>query len=330
MEKIKLINPINHKPLVQRQGGWTDEDGNFFPLQKGAYRFVKGTNYAGNFGFQWNKFEKTQIDRFQKNSIQSRERFFSVTGWEKADLSDVNVLEVGSGAGRFSQVLLQHTMANLYSVDYSSAVEANFSNNGPHSRLHLFQASIYELPFAPGQFDKVICFGVLQHTPDPKKSVKCLVDMVRPGGELIVDFYPIRGWYTKIHAKYLLRPFTRKMDHQKLLAWIERHADRLIAAYRFFDTIGLGRIVNRFLPVCDIKRTIPHQLDKATLREWVILDTFDMFSPAHDYPQRLQTVVHWFVELGLERVTGSVLSYGDGNHVTTVRGYSRSMEESKP
>jgi len=34
---------------------------------------------------------------------------------------------------------------------------------------HLFQASIYELPFAPRQFDKVFCFGVLQHTPDFKK-----------------------------------------------------------------------------------------------------------------------------------------------------------------
>ena len=300
-----------------------DEDGNSFPLRDGAYRFVKGTNYAENFGFQWNKFEKTQIDRFQQNSVQSRERLFAVTGWEKEDLSQLNVLEVGSGAGRFSQVVLQYTKANLFSVDYSSAVEANFRNNGPNDRLHLFQASIYELPFAPGQFDKVFCFGVLQHTPDFKKSVKCLVDMVKPGGELIVDFYPVRGWYTKIHAKYLLRPFTRKMDHQKLLGRIERHADRLVASYRFFDSIGLGRIVNRFLPVCDIKRTIPSQLDKAALREWVILDTFDMFSPAHDYPQRLETVIHWFKELGMINVTGSVVRYGEGNAVTAVRGYSK-------
>ncbi len=328
LEKIKLINPANRKPLFQNQEGWTDDDGNSFPLLKGAYRFVKGTNYAENFGFQWNKFEKTQIDRFQQNSTQSRDRFFSVTGWEKEDLANQDILEVGSGAGRFSQIVLQYTKANLYSVDYSNAVEANFRNNGPDSRLHLFQASIYELPFAPGQFDKVFCFGVLQHTPDFKKSVACLVDMVKPEGELIVDFYPVRGWYTKLQAKYLLRPFTRKMDHQKLLAWIERNADRMISSNRFFDAIGLGRIVNRFLPVCDIKRTIPSQLDDVTLREWVILDTFDMFSPAHDDPQRIQTVIHWFEELGMVNVTGSVVKYGEGSTVTAVRGYSKSYNES--
>ncbi len=329
LEMIKLINPCNHKPLNPKPEGWVDDEGNSFSLEKGIHRFVKGTNYAENFGFQWNKFEKTQIDRFQQNSIQSRERFFFVTRWEKEDLAQRNVLEVGSGAGRFSQVVLQYTKANLYSVDYSTAVDANFRNNGPHSRLHLFQANIYELPFAPGQFDKVFCFGVLQHTPDFRKSVKCLVDMVKPGGELIVDFYPVRGWYTKLHAKYFLRPLTRKMDHQKLLAWIERHADSLIAFYRFFDAIGLGKIVNRFLPVCDIKRTIPNKLDKATLREWVILDTFDMFSPDYDNPQRLQTVIDWFQELGMVNVTGSVVRYGGNNFVTAVRGYSRPLEKDK-
>ncbi len=323
MEKIKLINPENHSSLNQKQEGCVDEEGNSFSLRNGVHRFVTGTTYTENFGFQWNKFEKTQIDRFHLNSTQSRDRFFSVTGWEKEDLSDQNVLEVGSGAGRFSQVVLQYTKATLYSVDYSNAVDANFRNNGPHDRLHLFQASLYELPFAPRQFDKVFSFGVLQHTPDFKKSIQCLVEMVKPGGELVVDFYPIRGWFTKMHGKYFLRPFTRKMNHERLLARIERHADKLIAFYRFFEALGLGRIVNRFLPVCDIKRTIPRQLDSASLREWVILDTFDMFSPAYDHPQRLQTVIHWFKESGMERVTGSVVRYGEGNQVTTVRGYSK-------
>ncbi|MEI2748908.1 MAG: methyltransferase domain-containing protein [Ferruginibacter sp.] len=60
------------------------------------------------------------------------------------------MLEVGSGAGRFTQIALDHTKANLYSVDYSNAVEANYKNNGPNQRLKLYQASVYELPFAPG------------------------------------------------------------------------------------------------------------------------------------------------------------------------------------
>jgi SAM-dependent methyltransferase len=317
---IQLINPSNGKPLVETETALRDTEGNVFPLLRGAFRMTLADNYTSSFGFQWNKFANTQIDRFQQDSDQSRERLLTVTGWQTENLKDKNILEVGSGAGRFSQVVLSETAANLYSVDYSDAVSANFKNNGPHPRLKLFQASIYELPFQPAQFDKVFCFGVLQHTPDFKQSVKALVDMTKPGGQLIVDFYPIRGWYTRVHAKYLLRPFTRKMNNEKLLAWIEKNADRLIAMSTFFDRVGLGRLINRFLPVCDIRTTIPRGLDKRTLREWVILDTFDMFSPEYDHPQRLETVVRWFKEFGMNEVEGKVISYGNENTVTVVKG----------
>jgi ubiquinone/menaquinone biosynthesis C-methylase UbiE len=319
LNDIRHINPFTGKPVMLRNDHWADDTGERFPLVQGAFRFIKGSNYTESFGFQWNKFADTQVDRFHRNLSQSRERFFAVTGWDKEDLSGKNVLEVGSGAGRFSQIILNHTAANLYSVDYSNAVEANFKNNGPNPRLHLYQASIYELPFAPAQFDKVFCFGVLQHTPDVKRSIEQLTRMVRPGGELVVDFYPVRGWYTKVHAKYIFRPFTRKMDHAKLLSRIDQYADTLIRWYSFFDRIGLGKIVNRFLPVCDIKSTIPSGLSKEALREWVVLDTFDMFSPAYDQPQRLETVVRWFREFGMNEVRGSVIRYGDGNSITCVK-----------
>jgi SAM-dependent methyltransferase len=320
---VQLINPDTKRALKFSDQSLVDEDGIFFPFVKGAYRFATDNNYTSNFGFQWNKFEKTQIDRFQNNSEQSRERFFTVTNWDEEELDGKNILEVGSGAGRFTTVVLEHTNANIFSVDYSNAVEANYRNNGPHPRLQIFQASIYQLPFAARQFDKVFCFGVLQHTPDFRESVRALIEMLKPGGELIVDFYPIRGWYTKIHAKYIGRPFFKRLDHSQLLKWIDSNANRLISAYNFFERIGVGRFVNRFLPVCDIKRTLPAGLTSDQLREWVVLDTFDMFSPEHDHPQRLQTVVNWFKEFGMENVKGEVIRYGNGNDVTVVRGNAK-------
>ncbi len=316
---IQLINPVNGKLLTNENGALKDNEGNIFYFRKGAWRFVSDSNYTDNFGFQWNKFQKTQIDRFTEGLNQSAQRFFAVTKWDKEELNNKNILEVGSGAGRFTRVVLESTEATLYSVDYSNAVEANAGNNA-HERLHLFQSSIYNLPFVPHQFDKVFCFGVLQHTPDVEKSVKALINMVKPGGELVVDFYPVRGWYTKIHAKYLFRPFTTSMNSETLLSRIQSNADRLIRAYKFFYKVGLGNIVNRFLPVCDIVNTIPEGLDDETLREWVILDTFDMFSPEYDQPQRLSTVMKWFLENEMVNVEGKVLSYGKSNSVTFVRG----------
>ncbi len=303
MPEIQLINPFNQQPLVNSQEGLKDSAGNFFPYKNGAYRFVQDDNYTENFGYQWNKFVTTQIDKSEKMKL-SEQRFFLQTDWDKEDLSGKKVLEVGSGAGRFSQIVLDHTKAELYSVDYSNAVEANFKNNGPNERLHLYQASIYELPFRPQSFDKVFCFGVLQHTPDVEKSVKSLIDMVKPGGDLIVDFYPIKGWWTKIHAKYIFRPVTKKMSHEKLLKKIDKNADWLISTYQFFQKIGVGKIVNRFLPICDIEGTLPKGISKERLREMVVLDTFDMFSPEYDQPQKLETVVGWFKKYGMSNVKG--------------------------
>ena len=48
--------------------------------------------------------------------------------------------------------------------------------------------------------------------------------------------------------------------------------------------IGLSFLV-RFLPICD-PRTIPATLNKKK-PEWIILDTFDMFSAYYDYPQKI-------------------------------------------
>src|SRR6185436_12329327 len=109
-----------------------DDEGNSFPVINGVPRFVEANNYTDNFGFQWNKFQKTQIDRETKNSNFSGQRFFAATNWDKEDLTGKDVLEVGSGAGRFTQIVLDHTKANLYSLDYSDAVSANYRNNAHH------------------------------------------------------------------------------------------------------------------------------------------------------------------------------------------------------
>ncbi|CAN5416281.1 hypothetical protein BH09BAC3_BH09BAC3_05510 [soil metagenome] len=276
-------------------------------------------NYSESFGFQWQKFQTTQIDHFQNGVNQSQERFFAVTKWDRENLTNQNILEVGSGAGRFSSIVLQKTNADLFSVDYSHAVDTNFKNNAPHPRFRLFQASVYDLPFELGQFDKVFCFGVLQHTPDIKRSVECLAMMVKPEGMLIVDFYQKKGLFTKLHVKYLLRPITKRWSHSELLNRIDRNADRLIKAYRFLTRIGLG-VLTRFLPIVDIDGTLPKNLTPQQLREWVVLDTFDMFSPQYDQPQKLETVANWFREFGLKEVTAEIITYGGFNKVATVKG----------
>ena len=163
---IFKVNPITCNELVSNGECFYDPlTLDSFPIVKGIPRFCKDENYADSFGFQWNTFDSTQLDSYSSSDLTEL-RFYASTGWTPQDLGSSSVLEVGSGAGRFTEVFLRTTKGILFSVDYSSAVDANLRNNIRFAeRLKLAQASIYELPFADNSFDKVFCLGVLQHTP---------------------------------------------------------------------------------------------------------------------------------------------------------------------
>ena len=95
---------------------------------------TKSTHYSDSFGFQWLQHAKAQLDSVTGLPI-SRSRLFSVTGWPER-MEGQRILEAGSGAGRFTEILLS-TGAEVWSFDASEAVEANRANNGNHPRLQI-------------------------------------------------------------------------------------------------------------------------------------------------------------------------------------------------
>jgi SAM-dependent methyltransferase len=328
LTNVSIINPKNNRPLKYTDKGLVDSMGNIFPIINGVPRISELENYTDNFGVQWNKFHKTQLDNEIEGLSLSAHRFFAATHWDEEDLSGKFILEVGSGAGRFSKVVLEKTNAKLFSIDYSNAVTANYKNNNQIApdRFHLFQASVYEMPFPDNSFDKVFCFGVLQHTPNFESSIKALITKAKPGGEIVVDFYPIKGWWTKINAKYILRPITKKISHKRLLNLIEKNIDWLMGAHYLLHRIGLG-FLTRFLPICNITESFPKSLTKEQIREWTILDTFDQYSPEHDNPQRIADVVKMFERHGAKVTFSGIESFGNGMTVSVVRGIKKRIDD---
>jgi SAM-dependent methyltransferase len=157
-----LRSPTNGSELSVDENGLVDKQGNRFDIKDDIPRFVEKINYADSFGYQWNIFDKVQLDRFSSHDLTSK-RFYKNTRWDDPSLKGKNLLEVGSGAGRFTEVLLK-TGVNLFTIDYSNAVEANWKNNKQNKEFFIAQADIYNLPFRKNSFDYVFCFGVLQHT----------------------------------------------------------------------------------------------------------------------------------------------------------------------
>lgn len=292
-ELIPYVCPVNQAPLVQISNKLQNPlNGEVFPVIQGIPRFCSIDNYTNSFGFQWNRFDQTQLDIFS-GATHSQERFYGETGWTCDQLNNVSVLEAGSGAGRFSEVFLRTTNGVLYSFDYSTSVEANKKNNAQYGeRLRLAQASIYEIPFPDNSFDKIFCFGVLQHTPSFDDSVAALIRKAKIGGEIVVDFYPINGWYTKFHAKYFFRPITKNLPKSLLLKVIRANIGWMVCIFDLLCKLNLG-ILTRFIPITDI-RGFPRELSDAQRNEWAILDTLDAFSPKYDNPQRIESVERMF------------------------------------
>jgi len=82
--------------------------------------------YSDSFGFQWNIFEKDQLDSNNKTDLSYKR--FKYTKWDLNELENNFVLEVGSGAGRFTEILAKSN-CKLITLDSSSAIYTNFKNN---------------------------------------------------------------------------------------------------------------------------------------------------------------------------------------------------------
>ncbi|MBI2839573.1 MAG: class I SAM-dependent methyltransferase [Acidobacteria bacterium] len=273
--------------------------GGSYPVRLGIPRFIADESYAANFGYQWRLHSRTQLDRHSGLSI-SRDRFHRQTGWKLEELRGKRVLEVGCGAGRFTDIVLG-AGAEVWAIDLSLAIEANLENHPETQSLRLIQADLHRLPFAKDSFDFVFCFGVLQHTADPCRAFGSLVPFLKPGmGRIAVDIYP-RSLRFLLHPKYLLRPLTRRMSKEKLYDLIRRRARSLLALSDFLHGIPLlGKHLARLVPIANYRSVFA--LPDTMLLDWAVLDTFDWLSPRYDRPATLAQLRSWLHEARLTDV----------------------------
>lgn len=283
-----------------------------YPIRNYIPRFVEEDNYASSFGLEWNKHARTQIDKFNGTNI-TRDRFYLETNWDPIDLKDQKILEAGCGAGRFSQIAIE-TGAEVYSFDLSNAVDACLRNNGLAENFHIFQASIYELPFHEEYFDKIFCFGVLQHTPDVRKAFLSLMPYLKEGGgEIVVDAYE-KETSLKYFLRSLLRFLTKRIDNDKLYNIVTKTVPVLLPVSTGLRKIPVvGRYLSSFIPVVNYKGILP--IKDEDLLDWAVLDTFDMLSPRYENRQTVTTLTKWFSEAGLTNIhvaspSGTVVGRG--------------------
>ena len=304
--RLDAEETVNGRVRTGRLISKADGSINEYPVIEYIPRFVTSENYATNFGFEWNLHARTQCDEVSGHKM-TEDRFFAFTGWP-SNLEGQVVLEAGSGSGRFTEQLLG-TGATVISFDFSNAVDANYQSNGTHPNLLLVQGDMYHMPFARDEFDRVLCYGVLQHTPDPEKSFQALVPVLKPGGHLATDIYlkSIKFWL--LNTRYLVRPFTRNIPSERLYWQCKRYIDFMWPLVRLLRKLPLGQAIIWRLLIADYSTKMPNANDQ-TLKEWAYLDTFDMLSPRYDEPQTPRTFRTWHEKANLTDINIALGSNG--------------------
>ena len=261
-------------------------DGCTIPIINKIPRFVSSENYADAFGRQWNKFRKTQLDSHTGTTI-SKDRLERCLGGSLDVIKGKTVLEVGCGAGRFTEVMLK-SGARVFACDLSAAVEANHANCHDLSpNYFVCQADALKLPVAPGSFDFVVCLGVIQHTPSPEQTIAALARYVRPGGTLAIDHYPPDYPLTRSRAitRKLLLTLPPRVAHELALTL----ARVLVPIHRLTWNNRRGvwrarRWLAKYSPLVDYYGVF--SITPELLAEWAILDTHDTLT---DYYKHLRS-----------------------------------------
>ena len=251
--------------------------------------------YHENFGFQWNKFNKLQLDSFN-GSNESEERFFEQNLLQPSDLKGKLVLEVGAGCGRFTEILLKYG-AVVVAVDYSSAIDANYNNHSEHvsqGNLICIQADVFDMPVRASCFDIVICYGVIQHTGRNKACLEKLTSFLNPGGLLLVDIYSnsLKHYNPWV---YLIRPFfSRVKNYQSQMHFVEKFVDFVFPAQLkilsfLHSKQGILKYLRYFVnrspnSVYGINLFLDGKISLEHAKQWSVMDTYDGWMPHHDDP----------------------------------------------
>lgn len=290
---IPLCCPIcRDASLVEHENSYSCPScGRRFPEVRGVLRFVDEVNYADSFGYQWQRFQKTQLDHADR-SLSERD-FAAKTGLRPEDLKGKLVLDVGCGMGRFAEVVTRWG-ARVVGIDLSAAAEVAAKNLSDREFVAL-QADVFSLPFAPGTFDCIYSMGVLHHTPDCEKAVKVLPQYLKPGGTLAVWLYSgYNKWY-RFSDQY--RKITHRISPRALHSFF-----RLAVPFFYWLDRGLRVVPIVGNPAAGLVHHV-FPVNRHPDPEVRVLDTLDWYSPKYQSKHTYEQVFRWFEDRGMENLS---------------------------
>ena len=210
--------------------------------------------YVESFGFEW-----TKIDGFIGKESMSHGHIFGRFLLPPDFFEGKLVVDVGCGNGRIGRLVAPHCREYI-GLDLSESVYA-FPSYLDTQNITLVRASGTNLPVVDILSEVTICWGVLHHMDDPKKGLKELFRVTKPGGTILIFIYS-----NAYHGRKNLNQFSKNLNQEQSHELIESVSDYL-DSWREVDKF-YADILSRNL-FMSVKQS----------REWQIFQWFDGITP---------------------------------------------------
>jgi len=290
-----------------------------YPIINGIPRFVSKEFYAGSFGYEWRKWPRVQFESENMGGPMeghTTRMFKVITGLREEELKDKMVIEFGCGPGRFLDVVRRWNGIAV-GIDMSIAVESARENFRDDENVFIVQGDILNPPFKKNVFDFGYTIGVLHHTPDPKKGLKKLSEIVKSKGQIACCVYHKKGFYD-----YFSVFLFRQVNKLNSLVIGKRFATKISLAYAYFAAYVLYFVLKLMRKIPLLGRPITSLIEKYLLVNlelpdirWRILDVFDAITPSYASTHTAAEVRQWFMDANCDRI--SQTNWGNASFVAT-------------
>ncbi len=263
-------------------------DRGFLDLEPGSAIDETTSRTFESFGYEWNAFDEVRDEDAQFADVYFRDVDLTA-------LAGKTGLDAGCGKGRYTRFLAPHLGA-LVALDGSNAVLAAAKNLGAFDNVLVVKADLRTASLVEGSMDFVTCLGVLHHLEDPRAGFTRLVDLLTPGGSMLLYLYsrPTSMGVRRmaLAAAASLRRFTVKLPHPVL-----RVVSAPIAWLLFFGVVQLGAAGAR--AGIDPLARLPMASYRGKPLRSLTLDTFDRLSAPVEHRYTWAELAPWFEGAGL-------------------------------
>ena len=262
---------------------------------------VEKQNYSQSFFEEYKKYPKIQLDSYNKLNL-NKIRLYNNIQCSREELAEKDILEVGSGSGKFTEILIE-SKCNLVTTDINDSILINYKNNFDKTlikKVYFIKNDLNQNIFKENVFDLVILYGVLQNTIDQKAIIKDLISKVKKGGKLTLDVTKANNFGTHLlNPKYFWRNLFKRICPNKTFKLVNFLIPKFIKMDTFLKKkFGIiGRIISKIIFPFPLINYFFLPLKDEIKLQMSILDTFDALASKYDKPLTIKKLKLMIIQI---------------------------------